>query len=54
MLAVTQDLEWGWRLSLGLAGVPALIFFLGSCALDDSPNSLLLNSKAEKGRKVTS
>ncbi len=49
---MAQDVEWGWRLSLGLAAVPATVFFVGSCMLDDSPNSLLLNHKAEKGHKV--
>ena len=32
---------WGWRLSLGGAVVPALIFTVGSLALLDTPNSLI-------------
>ncbi|KAK9915451.1 hypothetical protein WJX75_009367 [Coccomyxa subellipsoidea] len=49
---LTQDHPWGWRMSIGLAGVPALVFLIGSCILDDSPNSLLLNYKETKGRQV--
>lgn len=52
MRAVTQDHPWGWRMSIGLAGVPALVFLIGSCILDDSPNSLLLNYKETKGRQA--
>ncbi len=52
MRAVTQDHVWGWRVSIGLAGVPALVFLVGSCILDDSPNSLLLNYKEAKGRQA--
>ncbi|CAN4077815.1 unnamed protein product [Withania somnifera] len=32
---------WGWRLSLGGAMVPALIFIVGSLTLPDTPNSLI-------------
>lgn len=39
-------------MSIGLAGVPALVFLVGSCILDDSPNSLLLNYKEAKGRQA--
>lgn len=52
MYAVAQDYSWGWRMSIGLAGAPALVFLTGSCILDDSPNSLLLNYKEAKGRKA--
>lgn len=31
---------WGWRLSLGLAGVPALLFTVGSLLIEETPNSL--------------
>ncbi|TVU25141.1 hypothetical protein EJB05_27623, partial [Eragrostis curvula] len=32
---------WGWRLSLGLAGVPAVFFTLGAVFLPETPNSLV-------------
>jgi sugar porter (SP) family MFS transporter len=32
---------WGWRLSLGLAGVPAAFFTLGAVFLPETPNSLV-------------
>ncbi|XP_062183500.1 hexose carrier protein HEX6-like isoform X2 [Phragmites australis] len=32
---------WGWRLSLGLAGVPAAFFTLGAIFLPETPNSLV-------------
>ena len=31
----------GWRLSLGLAGVPACVLLLGGILLPESPNSLI-------------
>ncbi|XP_058100014.1 sugar transport protein MST6-like [Magnolia sinica] len=37
---------YGWRVSLGLAAVPALIMTLGACFLPDTPNSLI-----ERGHK---
>lgn len=42
----------GWRLSLGLAAVPALVFFIGSVLLPDSPNSLIQRGHDGKGRQV--
>ena len=32
---------WGWRLSLGLAAVPAVILTLGGALLPETPNSLV-------------
>nr|XP_043624814.1 sugar transport protein 12-like [Erigeron canadensis] len=32
---------WGWRLSLGGAIVPAVVFIVGSLTLSDTPNSLI-------------
>lgn len=32
---------WGWRLSLGLAGVLAVFFTLGAIFLPETPNSLV-------------
>ncbi|KAL2533150.1 Sugar transport protein 14 [Abeliophyllum distichum] len=43
---------WGWRLSLGLATVPAAIMFIGGLFLPETPNSLVEQGKLEEGRKV--
>lgn len=39
---------WGWRLSLALAAVPALIITIGSLFLADTPNSLIERGHREK------
>nr|GFC03079.1 sugar transport protein 13-like [Tanacetum cinerariifolium] len=31
---------WGWRVSLGLAGIPALLLTVGALLVVDTPNSL--------------
>lgn len=43
---------WGWRLSLGIAGVPALILFLGSMLITETPTSLIERNEHEQGRQV--
>ncbi|XP_077252628.1 sugar transport protein MST4-like [Tasmannia lanceolata] len=43
---------WGWRLSLGLAGIPALLFTLGSILVVDTPNSLIERGHFEEGKAV--
>eukprot|EP00897_Mesotaenium_endlicherianum_P008611 jgi/Mesen1/7779/ME000408S06896 len=43
---------WGWRLSLGMAGVPAIMLTLGGIFLPETPNSLIERGKLEKGRAV--
>ena len=43
---------WGWRLSLGLAGVPAMGLFIGSLIIPETPTSLVEHNKEEKGRKT--
>lgn len=49
----TQKLEpWGWRLSLGLAAIPATLMTVGGCLLPETPNSLIEMGSKEKGRKV--
>lgn len=40
---------WGWRLSLGLAGVPATILCVGSLIITETPTSLIEQEKFEKG-----
>lgn len=42
----------GWRLSLGLAGVPAVILFIASLILPETPNSLIERGRVEEGRRV--
>ncbi|MCI14447.1 sugar transport protein 7-like, partial [Trifolium medium] len=43
---------WGWRLSLGLAAVPALLMTVGGIFIPETPNSLVERGSKEKGRKV--
>ncbi|KAK2645599.1 hypothetical protein Ddye_020794 [Dipteronia dyeriana] len=43
---------WGWRLSLGLATVPAALMFVGGLFLPETPNSLVEQGRLEEGRKV--
>ncbi|PSC74912.1 H(+) hexose cotransporter 2 [Micractinium conductrix] len=47
-----QDKDHGWRLSLGLAAVPAGILLLGGIMLPESPNSLIERGHLERGRDV--
>lgn len=42
----------GWRLSLAGAAAPALLLFLGSLALPDTPNSLLERGREEEAHRV--
>ncbi|XP_022755257.1 sugar carrier protein A-like isoform X1 [Durio zibethinus] len=49
----THKLEpWGWRLSLGLAAIPATLMTLGGFLLPETPNSLIERGSKETGRKV--
>ncbi|MED6176513.1 Sugar transport protein 7 [Stylosanthes scabra] len=49
----TQRIKpWGWRLSLGLAAVPALLMTIGGIFLPDTPNSLIERGYIEEGRKL--
>ncbi|XP_052199442.1 sugar carrier protein A-like [Diospyros lotus] len=43
---------WGWRLSLGLAGAPALLMTVGGIFLPETPNSLIERGYTEKGREI--
>ncbi|OAY75013.1 Sugar carrier protein C [Ananas comosus] len=44
--------NWGWRVSLGLAAVPAAIITLGSLLLPDTPNSLIERGHTEKAKEM--
>ncbi|KAJ4976014.1 hypothetical protein NE237_001120 [Protea cynaroides] len=43
---------WGWRVSLGLAGIPALLITVGALVLVDTPNSLIERGRLEEGKAV--
>ncbi|CAN7054946.1 hypothetical protein BRARA_G03501 [Brassica rapa] len=43
---------WGWRLSLGLAVVPATLMFIGGLFLPETPNSLVEQGKLEEAKAV--
>ncbi|KAK9715379.1 hypothetical protein RND81_06G161200 [Saponaria officinalis] len=49
----TSKLEpWGWRLSLGLAALPASLMIIGGLAVTETPNSLIERGYTEEGRRV--
>ena len=43
---------WGWRLSLGLAGIPAGLLTLGALLVVDTPNSLIERGRLDEGKAV--
>ncbi|KAK4750124.1 hypothetical protein SAY87_027573 [Trapa incisa] len=43
---------WGWRLSLGLAGIPAALLTIGALLVVDTPNSLIERGRLEEGKAV--
>jgi sugar porter (SP) family MFS transporter len=43
---------WGWRLSLGLATVPAAVMFFGALFLPETPNSLVEQGRMDEARTV--
>ncbi|XP_038978907.1 sugar transport protein MST3-like [Phoenix dactylifera] len=45
---------WGWRVSLALGAVPAVIITIGSLFLFDTPNSLIERGHKEKAKVVLS
>jgi hypothetical protein len=47
----TAKHSWGWRLSLGLAIVPALIMTTGALLISDTPSSLVERGKLEQAKK---
>lgn len=49
----TSKLEpWGWRLSLGLAAVPALLMTVGGIFVPETPNSLIERGSYEEGKRI--
>ncbi|XP_010533211.1 PREDICTED: sugar transport protein 10-like [Tarenaya hassleriana] len=44
--------QHGWRVSLGLAAVPAIVMVIGSFFLPDTPNSMLERGKYEEAREM--
>jgi len=42
----------GWRLSLGLAAIPAALVTLGGIVLPDSPNSLIDRGQQQEARRI--
>ncbi|KAJ7959015.1 Sugar transport protein [Quillaja saponaria] len=47
----TAKLSWGWRLSLGLAVVPAAIMTMGALFIHDSPSSLVERGKTSQAKQ---
>lgn len=43
---------WGWRVSLGLAGIPACLLTIGAILVVDTPNSLIERGHMEEGKAV--
>ncbi|MCO5549041.1 hypothetical protein L7F22_002507 [Adiantum nelumboides] len=43
---------WGWRLSLGMAGIPSLLLTLSSLIIVETPSSLIERGKHEQARNV--
>lgn len=43
---------WGWRVSLGLAAVPAVIMTVGALVLPDTPNSIMERGRAEEAKAM--
>ena len=43
---------WGWRVSLALAGVPAILMTVGSLFLPDTPNSIIQRGHKEEAKKM--
>ncbi|KAK4768988.1 hypothetical protein SAY86_027138 [Trapa natans] len=42
----------GWRISLGLAGVPALFLLFGSLTICETPTSLIAHGKNKEGKAI--
>lgn len=42
----------GWRVSLGIAGIPAILLTIGGILLPETPNSLVQRGKVGEARRV--
>ncbi|MCI14520.1 sugar transport protein 5-like, partial [Trifolium medium] len=49
---ITAKHTWGWRLSLGLAVVPAAVMTIGAFLITDTPNSLVEHGNIDQARKA--
>jgi hypothetical protein len=43
----------GWRLSLGLTGLPAVVVLAGCLVLPETPNSLMQRGREQEARRVS-
>ena len=43
----------GWRLSLGLTGLPAVVVLAGCLILPETPNSLMQRGREQEARRVS-
>lgn len=43
---------WGWRISLGVAGFPAVLLTIGSLVVVETPNSLVERGRMEEARRT--
>ncbi|PKI73900.1 hypothetical protein CRG98_005770 [Punica granatum] len=48
----TAKHSWGWRLSLGLAAIPAVIMTLGALLISDTPSSLVRRGKLSQAKQA--
>ncbi|KAL3154027.1 species-specific tRNA processing, variant 2 [Trebouxia sp. C0010 RCD-2024] len=48
----TNNLQWGWRLSLGLAALPGTVLVMGGLFLPETPNSLVERGYLREARVV--
>ena len=46
----TAHHSWGWRISLGLAGAPTIVIFVGALFLTDTPSSLVMRGRGDSAR----
>lgn len=44
--------SYGWRVSPGIAGVPATMLFVGSLVICETPTSLVEQGKVERGKET--